>query len=81
MLGPQISGLDEFRDHLVGKRNAFTHLLWSALYLDRPTGGRATSVPRATDFGKAASAAGYERRKPQARVADAPGAPLVETAG
>ena len=27
MLRPQISGLDELRDHLVWKRNDFTHLL------------------------------------------------------
>jgi hypothetical protein len=53
MLRPQISGLDQFRDHLVGKRNAFAHLLWSALYV---TAGRTTSVPKATDFEGAASA-------------------------
>ena len=35
MIRPQISGLDQFRDHLVGKRNDFAHLLWSALYVDR----------------------------------------------
>jgi hypothetical protein len=66
MLRPQISGLDEFRDHLPWKRNDFTHLL-SARFL-RPAPGRATTVPTATDFGGRLGAAGYERRKPQARV-------------
>jgi hypothetical protein len=56
MLWPQISGLDEFRDHLVGKRNAFVHLA-SPRFTSTGTAGRATSVPKATNFEGAASAA------------------------
>ena len=79
MLRSQISGLDEFRDHLVGKRNAFAHLL-SPRFL-RPALGPCNRCAKGDRLRKAASAASYERRKPQARICrNAPGVPLVETA-
>ena len=79
MLRPQISGLDQFHDHLVGKRNAFAHLL-SPRFL-RPALGPCNRCAKGDRLRKAASAASYERRKPQARICrNAPGVPLVETA-